>query len=213
MYFPRKGIFIFFNTLICVAVYLSRILPSFLSRYLCPGRRAGPLWSKDCPRVTRAGRRVRGRATGWSSCWSGREPWGSGCPHCGCCCCAAGEGRAPAAHRGPPGTAESDRREKGENDSNQRPVFVRKLKMRRSLTLSSSFSPLSLMKTFSSSWLMPSMLLGTLEIDGFGTVMLDSCIWADFDMENCYRTRRESSIRKRVSSSSSCGQLFPRGCF
>lgn len=51
--------------------------------------------------------------------------------------------------------------------------------------LSSSFSPLSLMKTFSSSWLMPSMLLGTLEMEGFGTVMLDSGIWADFDMENC----------------------------
>lgn len=31
---------------------------------------------------------------------------------------------------------------------------------------------------------MPSMLLGTLEIEGFGTVMLDSGIWADFDMEN-----------------------------
>lgn len=41
------------------------------------------------------------------------------------------------------------------------------------------------MKTFSSSWLMPSMLLGTLEIEGFGTVMFDSGIWADFDMENC----------------------------
>lgn len=40
------------------------------------------------------------------------------------------------------------------------------------------------MKTFSSSWLMPSMLLGTLEIEGFGTVMFDSGIWADFDMEN-----------------------------
>lgn len=50
---------------------------------------------------------------------------------------------------------------------------------------SSSFSPLSLMKTFSSSWLMPSMLLGTLEMEGFGTVMLDSGIWADFDMEKC----------------------------
>lgn len=51
--------------------------------------------------------------------------------------------------------------------------------------MSSSFSPLSLMKTFSSSWLMPSMLLGTLEMEGFGTVMLDSGIWADFDMDSC----------------------------
>lgn len=40
------------------------------------------------------------------------------------------------------------------------------------------------MKTFSSSWLMPSMLLGTLEMEGFGTVMLDSGICADFDMDN-----------------------------
>lgn len=52
-------------------------------------------------------------------------------------------------------------------------------------TFSSSFSPLSLMKTFSSSWLMPSMLLGTLEMEGFGTVMLDSGICADFDMDDC----------------------------
>ena len=35
---------------------------------------------------------------------------------------------------------------------------------------------------------MPSMLLGTLEIEGFGTVMLDSGIWADLDMENCLTT-------------------------
>lgn len=32
---------------------------------------------------------------------------------------------------------------------------------------------------------MPSMLLGTLEMEGFGTVMLDNGIWDDFDMENC----------------------------
>lgn len=58
-----------------------------------------------------------------------------------------------------------------------------------SFTFSSSFSPLSLMKTFSSSWLMPSMLLGTLEMEGFGTVMLDRGIWVDFDMEIYYNTQ------------------------
>lgn len=57
-------------------------------------------------------------------------------------------------------------------------------------TLSSSFSPLSLIKTFSSSWLMPSMLLGTLEMEGFGTVMLDSGIWADLDMEKCWNVHK-----------------------
>jgi len=51
------------------------------------------------------------------------------------------------------------------------------------VTFSSSLSPWSLMKTFSSSWLMPSMLLGTREMEGLGTVMLASGIWADFDME------------------------------
>lgn len=35
---------------------------------------------------------------------------------------------------------------------------------------------------------MPSILLGTLEMEGFGTVMLDSGIWADFDMEKCCST-------------------------
>lgn len=68
-------------------------------------------------------------------------------------------------------------------------------------TFSSSFSPLSLMKTFSSSWLMPSMLLGTLEMEGFGTVMLDNGIWADFDMENCCHgnaTHQIKGSRKRA---------------
>lgn len=63
-----------------------------------------------------------------------------------------------------------------------------------SVTFSSSFSPLSLIKTFSSSWLMPSMLLGTLEMEGFGTVMLDSGIWDDFDMENRCRANTHTAF-------------------
>lgn len=73
------------------------------------------------------------------------------------------------------------------------------IKRQQSVTFSSSFSPLSLIKTFSSSWLMPSMLLGTLEMEGFGTVMLDSGIWDDFDMENCCRTNTHTvSIDEKV---------------
>lgn len=54
------------------------------------------------------------------------------------------------------------------------------------------------MKTFSSSWLMPSMLLGTLEMEGFGTVMLDRGIWADFDMENCCHGNARKQIKTDV---------------
>lgn len=82
-----------------------------LMSYLYPGHTVDPLWSKDCRRVILVGRQVRGRATGWSSCWIGRGLRESGCPRCGCCCCAAGEGRVPAARQEPPRTAEYDRRQ------------------------------------------------------------------------------------------------------
>lgn len=129
--------------------------------------------------MTLVDRPARDRGTDWSSCWTGQALRGSGCPRCGCCCCAAGEGTAPAARQGPPATTESSRGKRQRRSPNTGDSD------RQTPTFSSSFSPLSLMKTFSSSWLMPSMLLGTLEMEGFGTVMLDSGIWADFDMENC----------------------------
>lgn len=78
-----------------------------------------------------------------------------------------------------------------------------------SSTLSSSFSPLSLIKTFSSSWLMPSMLLGTLEMEGFGTVILDNGIWADFDMENCCKHEHTCrGLKWNVFSSWTCEYLI-----
>lgn len=39
------------------------------------------------------------------------------------------------------------------------------------------------------------MLLGTLEMEGLGTVMLDNGIWADFDMENCCRGNATNQIK------------------
>lgn len=48
---------------------------------------------------------------------------------------------------------------------------------------------------------MPSILLGTLEMEGFGTVMLDSGIWADFDMEKrCSTNTRKEMVMQNVLS-------------
>lgn len=73
--------------------------------YLYLDRTADPLWSKGCHHVTLAGRLARGTATGWNSCWTGRGPMEFGCPRCGCCCYAAGEGKVPVVRLEPPGTA------------------------------------------------------------------------------------------------------------
>uniref|UniRef100_A0A8D3B4M2 PHD finger protein 14 n=1 Tax=Scophthalmus maximus TaxID=52904 RepID=A0A8D3B4M2_SCOMX len=80
-------------------------------RHLCPGRTVDPLWSRDCRRAIPVGKLVRGRVTDWSSCWTGRGLKESGCPRFGCCRCAAGGGKALAARRGPPATAEAQRRQ------------------------------------------------------------------------------------------------------
>lgn len=162
--------------------------------YLYPGHTVDPLWNTDCHRVILVDRQVRGRAIDWSSCWTGLGLRESGCLRCVCCCCAAGEGRVPVAHQEPQETAQCSQgqTERGYIIRQRQEEFKLRIKRQQSVTFSSSFSPLSLIKTFSSSWLMPSMLLGTLEIEGFGTVMLDSGIWDDFDMENCCRANTHS---------------------